>query len=65
MIIDVLVTFAPDEQWSLFDWVKMQDELKILLGRDVDIAEKTGFKNPYRRREILTHYQVIYAQPES
>lgn len=65
MIIDVLVTSATDEQWSLFDWVKMQDELKILPGRDVDIAEKAGFKNPYRRREFLTHYQVIYAQPES
>lgn len=59
--IDVLVTFAPDTGWSLFDWVDMKDELKNLLGREVDIADKEGLKNPYRRHEILSTYQVIYA----
>jgi hypothetical protein len=59
--IDVLVTFAPDPGWSLFDWVDMKDELETLFGRKVDIADKEGLKNPYRRHEILRTHQVIYA----
>lgn len=59
--IDVLVTFAPDSSWSLFDWVDMKDELEALLGRKADVADKEGLINPYRRQEILRTYQVIYA----
>jgi uncharacterized protein len=59
--IDILVTFSADSRWSLFDWVDMKDEIKILLGREVDIADKEGLKNPYRRYEILRTCQVIYA----
>ena len=59
--IDVLVTFTPDPGWSLFDWVDMKDELKVLLDREVDIADKQKLKNPYRRHEILRTHQVIYA----
>lgn len=59
--IDVLVTFAPEARWSLFDWVDMKDELKALLGRNVDLADKEGLQNPYRRKEILQTHQVIYA----
>jgi uncharacterized protein len=63
--IDVLVTFAPDPGWSLFDWVDMKDELRALFDREVDIADKQGLKNPYRRHEILTTCQVIYASEQS
>jgi uncharacterized protein len=59
--IDVLVTFSTDSNWSLFDWVDMKDELKALFGREVDMADKEGIKNPYRRYEILHTHQVIYA----
>ena len=59
--VDVLVTFDSDSNWSLFDWVDMKDELKILFGREVDIADKESLKNPYRRYEILRTCQVIYA----
>lgn len=62
--IDVLVTFAPDPGWSLFDWVDMKDELEALFGRKVDIADKEGLKNPYRRHEILRIHQVIYASKQ-
>jgi uncharacterized protein len=63
--IDVLVTFAPDPGWSLFDWVDMKDKLRALFDREVDIADKQGLKNPYRRHEILTTCQVIYASEQS
>lgn len=59
--IDVLVTFATDPGWSLFDWIDMKDELETLFARKVDIADKEGLKNPYRRHEILRTHQVIYA----
>lgn len=59
--IDVLVSFAPEAKWSLFDLVEMQDELGRLFGRAVDLVEKQGLHNPFRRHSILTSRQVIYA----
>ncbi|MHB8066713.1 MAG: nucleotidyltransferase family protein [Desulfobaccales bacterium] len=59
--IDVLITFEPDIPWSLFDWVDMVDELKAIFGRDVDLVETSGLRNPFRRKEILSRRQVIYA----
>src|SRR5512146_1086304 len=59
--IDVLVRFAPDAAWSLFDWVHMIDELKVLFGREIDLVEQSGLRNPFRRREILGTRQVLYA----
>lgn len=63
--IDVLVTFIPNPGWSLFDWVDMKDELKAVFGREVDITDKEGIKNPYRQAEILNTCQVIYASEQS
>lgn len=59
--VDVLLTFADDSNWSLFDIVDMQEELKQAFGRDVDIVEKPAIRNPYRRRRILGSAQVLYA----
>jgi predicted nucleotidyltransferase len=39
----------------------MQIELEGLFGRPVDILEKEGLRNPYRKREILKTAKVIYA----
>ena len=59
--VDVLVTFAENAPWSLFDMVDMQDELKDVFGREVDFVEKEGLRNPFRRHHILKHREVIYA----
>ncbi|MEL7353968.1 MAG: nucleotidyltransferase family protein [Cyanobacteria bacterium P01_A01_bin.116] len=59
--IDFLVTFAPSPGWSLFDLMDMEEELKSMCERDVDIANKKGLKNPYRRREILGTCRSIYS----
>lgn len=59
--VDVLVTFRPDARWSLFDLVDMQEELKALFGRDVDLVETEGLRNPFRRRSILRSREVIHA----
>lgn len=59
--VDVLVTFDEDAPWSLWDLNAMADDLRRLLGRDVDMVSKRGLKNPFRRHEILTTRRVIYA----
>ena len=59
--VDVLVSFHPDAPWSLFDFVDMQEELKVLFGRDVNLVEAEGLRNPFRRRSILRSKEVIHA----
>ena len=62
--IDILVTFSPDTQYGLFDLVEMEDELKKLFGRDVDMVEKKAIvesENYIRRKNILENTEVIYA----
>ena len=43
--IDMLVTFSPDADWSLFDHVQMQQELANILERQVDLVSKRASKN--------------------
>jgi len=59
--VDVLVAFAPGARRSLFDLVEMKDELEALFGREVDLVSQGGLRNPFRRQEILTTRQVLYA----
>jgi len=59
--VDVLVTFQPQAQWSLWDLVDMRDELQELFGREIDLIEKEALRNPFRRHEILKSYRVVYA----
>jgi len=59
--VDVLITFSDNAHWSLFDWLDMIEELKIIFGRDVDLVSSKGLRNPYRRKEILSTREVIYA----
>ncbi len=62
--IDVLVSFEPDARLSLFDLVAMQNELKAMFGREVDLVERSAIEhseNYIRRRSILQNQEVIYA----
>ena len=62
--IDLLVTFASDADWSMFDHYRMEDELVKLLGREVDLVSKKAIEenpNPIFRREILASAKEIYA----
>ena len=61
--VDVLVTFAPDAQYSLFDLVHIEEELKEILGRKVDLVERNAIEhseNYIRRQHILSSVQTIY-----
>jgi len=59
--IDVLIEFLPDVNASLYDLVDIKDELETIFNRKVDVVEKAGLRNPWRRHGILSHYEVIYA----
>ncbi len=61
--VDVLVSFAPQAHVTLFDMVYMQDELKAIFGREVDLISKRGVetsRNYLRRKNILESAQVIH-----
>ena len=59
--VDVLVTFSPKAEISLFDLVQMKLDLEEIFRRPVDVIEKDALENPFRKREILKTAQVIYA----
>ena len=59
--IDVLVSIDPKAHIGLFEIAQMQIELESILKRPVDLVEKEGLRNPYRRSEILNAARVIYA----
>ncbi len=61
--IDVLVSFAPAARWSLMAMVEMQDELEKILGRKVDLVERSAIErseNYIRRRHILASAEPFY-----
>jgi predicted nucleotidyltransferase len=63
--IDLLVSFAPEADWSLLDHLQMQQELRALFGREVDLISRRALEhspNWLRRREILGTAQVIFPQ---
>jgi predicted nucleotidyltransferase len=59
--IDVLVSIDPTSRIGLLEMAQMQIELEKLFKRPVDLVEKEGLRNPYRKREILKAAEVIYA----
>jgi len=63
--IDALVLFNEKVKVSLFSIVEMKEELESIFKRKVDIVSKKGIeksRNPYRKKAILEHYEVIYDQ---
>lgn len=61
--VDVLVTFAPVAGWSMFDLVRMEEELEEIFGRKVDLLSRRGVersRNYIRREAILSSALLIY-----
>jgi predicted nucleotidyltransferase len=62
--VDLLVSFEPSADWSLFDHVKMEQELEALFGREVDLVSRRALErseNWIRRKEILDSAETVYA----
>ena len=61
--VDVLVSFAEDARYSLFDLAAMEGELGAILGRKVDLVEREAIEqseNYIRRRHILQSEVPLY-----
>ena len=59
--VDLLVSFAPSARTSYWDWPELTRDLQGVFGREIDLVVKDGLKNPFRKHEILSTAQVIYA----
>jgi hypothetical protein len=63
--VDVLVTFAQDAPWRLFDLGRMEDELERIFGRPVDLVSRRGLEsspNYLRREAILSSAEVVHVE---
>lgn len=61
--VDVLVTFAPQVKVSLSDLINMEEELRDIFGREVDLIDRKSIErseNYIRRKHILNSLEVIY-----
>lgn len=61
--VDVLVRFAPEAEWSLFDHMAMEEELSAIFGKKVDIVSRRAIErseNYIRRKAILGTAQPYY-----
>jgi predicted nucleotidyltransferase len=62
--LDLLVTFANDADWTMFDHYRMENELTRLFARDVDLISITALRenpNPIYAKEIIETARTIYA----
>jgi predicted nucleotidyltransferase len=62
--IDLLATFAPGAEWTMFDHYRMENELAELFNRDVDLVNIRALEeNPNRiyHQQILNSAKVVYA----
>lgn len=61
--IDLLVSFEESADHTLFDFVRMEDELKDLFGREVDLVSRRGLEssmNYLRKEAIMGSAETIY-----
>ena len=58
--VDVMVSFKPDSQWSLFDVVDMKFELEEIFKRGVDIIEEGTISYPIKHRCVYENLEVVY-----
>ncbi len=62
--IDVMVEFTRDAPWTLLDMVDMEDELRSLFGRRVDLLTRYSVEhseNYLMRKSILEGARTVYA----
>lgn len=66
--IDIMVEFDPAACPTFSTLDRMEAELNIIFGRDIDLITRQGIassRNYLRRHEILSSAQVIYATGSS
>lgn len=66
--VDVMVQFHPKAHPIFRILDRMEAELQVLFGREVDLITRQGLETSFnylRRREILSSAQVVYATGSS
>lgn len=58
--VDLLVEYAPDADWSLFDVARLRDEMADLFGRPVDLVREGNITNPYRLAMVRRDRRPLY-----
>lgn len=58
--VDVLVEFEPETRYTLFDFLDIQEELREMFGRPVDLVQKSAVTNPFVRHHIRHNRQVVF-----
>ena len=61
--VDLLVSFAEEARHSLLDMVRMEEELKDIFGREVDLISRRAIersRNYLRRKAILESAETIH-----
>ena len=62
--VDVLIQFQPQARHTLLDMARMEEELRQIFGRDVDLVERSAVeqsRNHIRRNTILQSAESIHA----
>ncbi|MDO8631882.1 MAG: nucleotidyltransferase domain-containing protein [Phycisphaerales bacterium] len=62
--VDAIVNFAEGSHWGLFDICRMEEELRSIFQRDVDLVTRKSIEqseNYIRSREVLGTRRVIHA----
>ncbi len=62
--VDVLVQFGPDAAPTLLTLSRIEDELRGILGREVDLVNLAAVeqsRNYIRRKELLSSLETVYA----
>ena len=61
--IDLLVSFEDSARHTLFDMVRMEEELESIFGRKVDLVSRRGIEksqNYLRRKAILESAELLH-----
>ena len=61
--VDVLVQFQPQARHTLLDMARMEEELRQIFGRDVDLVERSAIeqsRNRFRRKAILQSAESVH-----
>lgn len=59
--VDVMLAFRPGYGFTFENTPDIEDALRLIFGRPVDVIEKDRIRNPIRQRSIMSSYRVIYA----
>ena len=63
--IDVLVSFDAGTRRGMFELMRMEEDLKGVFGRDVDLLTRKGVEmsdNAERRQQILNSAEVLHVR---